>query len=182
MGLALVRQRMQETGLQVLPASGYCVGRRWCCSRNQLVQAVLPRKDSSARRTASKGSAVERNDGAKSVPWQVVEGMWDGTVYARNVGAVHRKKEHGPKQFWQMPRKRSRKADNVSGDSPFKEELDYLMRRAYHAGKSGDWEGYKVAHLDKGEISDWACSKVKESYDKVAMEDIGRLSVAQDIL
>ena len=58
----------------------------------------------------------------------------------------------------------------------------YLMRRACYRGESCDWEGPKVAHWDKGEISEWAFSKVKESYDKVATEDIGRLSIGQDIL
>ena len=53
----------------------------------------------------------------------------------------------------------------------------YLMRRAYYAGESG-----KEAHGDKGEISEWAFIKVKESYDNVASEDIGRLSIAQNIL
>ena len=56
------------------------------------------------------------------------------------------------------------------------------MRRAYYAGKLGDWEGFKEAHRDKREISECAFNKIKESYDKVASEDIGRLSIAQDIL
>ena len=55
----------------------------------------------------------------------------------------------------------------------------YLMRRAYYAGKSGYWEGYKVAHRDKGEISEWAFNKATESNDKVASEDIGRLSMRE---
>ena len=58
----------------------------------------------------------------------------------------------------------------------------HLMRRAYYAGKSGDWEGCKDAHRNKGQISEWAFNKVKESNCKVASEDIGRLSIAQDIL
>ena len=58
----------------------------------------------------------------------------------------------------------------------------YLMRRAYYAGNSGEWEGYEVAQRDKCDISEWAFSNVKESYDTVATEDIGRLSIAQDIL
>ena len=67
-------------------------------------------------------------------------------------------------------------------EPPFKEVLEqikrssdmscdaYSMRRAYYAGKSGDWEGCKEAHRYKGEISEWAFNKVKESYDKVASE------------
>ena len=34
----------------------------------------------------------------------------------------------------------------------------------------------------KGKISEWTSMKVKECYEKVASEDIGRLSIAQDIL
>ena len=47
--------------------------------------------------------------------------------------------------------------------------------------KSGNWEGYKEAHQEQGELSERAFMKVKESYDKVASEDISRLSVAQNI-
>ena len=74
-----------SAGLQALPARGYCVERRWCCSHIQLVQAVLQRQASSTRRTASESSTVERNDGAESVSWQAVEGIWNGTVYVRDV-------------------------------------------------------------------------------------------------
>ena len=47
--------------------------------------------------------------------------------------------------------------------------------------KSGNWEGYKEAHQKQGELCERAFMKVKESYDKVVSEDIGRLSVAQNI-
>ena len=43
-------------------------------------------------------------------------------------------------------------------------------------------EGYKEAHWDKGDISEWTFNKVTESCDKVASEDSGRLSIAQDIV
>ena len=54
----------------------------------------------------------------------------------------------------------------------------YLMRRAYYAGNFGNWEGFEEAHH---EISEWAFVKVKESFEKVASEDTGRMRIAQDI-
>ena len=56
------------------------------------------------------------------------------------------------------------------------------LRRAYHAEKAGSWEGFKEALQDKGKISEWAFAGVKEAYDKGASEDVGRLSIAHDIL
>ena len=56
----------------------------------------------------------------------------------------------------------------------------YVMRRAYYAKKAG-CESFTEAFRDKGEISEWAFAGVKEAYDKVASEDVGRLSIAQDI-
>ena len=58
----------------------------------------------------------------------------------------------------------------------------YMMRRAHHARKSRRWEGIKEELREKGEISEWACAGSKEAYDKVASEDVGRLSIAQDRL
>ena len=37
----------------------------------------------------------------------------------------------------------------------------------------------KHTGTNKGGISDWAFNKAEESYDKVASEDIGRVSIAQ---
>ena len=58
----------------------------------------------------------------------------------------------------------------------------YMMRRAYYAVKSGNWEGFKEEFQEKGKFSEWTCARLKEAYDKVALEDVGRLSIAQDIL
>ena len=74
-------------------------------------------------------------------------------------------------QMWEhftFKRKRRRKAYKVSGNSnrfsrkvleQIKKSSDmscdaYLMRRAYYAGKSGDCDGYKVAHWCKREIGE----------------------------
>ena len=58
----------------------------------------------------------------------------------------------------------------------------YMMRRAYFAEKAGSWEGFKEAFRDQDEISEWALARVEEASDKVASDDVGRLSIAQDIL
>ena len=59
----------------------------------------------------------------------------------------------------------------------------YMMRRAScYAGKSGNCEGFKEEIWQKGKFSEWAYAGLKEAYDKVASEDVGRLSIAQDIL
>ena len=79
--------------------------------------------------------------------------------------------DRASKKYWS----RSRQSSNVIYNA-------YLMRRACYAGKSGDWEVHKKAQKDRGEISEWAFMKVKESYDMVGSEDIYRLSIAQDIL
>ena len=56
------------------------------------------------------------------------------------------------------------------------------MRRAYHAERSGNWEGHKEEFQNIGKISVWASARVKECHEKVEPEDISRLSIAQDIL
>ena len=79
-------------------------------------------------------------------------------------------------------------------ESPYKEELELVkhnrdlcfkglsVRRAYHAGKSGDWGRYLQEFRKDDKLSEWASMKVKASYEKVEAVDIGRLSSAQDML
>ena len=127
--------------------------------------------------------------------WKAVEGIWNGTVFAQHVGALHCQKRRAKAVLADAE---TEKQEGIQGkwqmESPFREVLEqikkssdvscnaYLVRRAHYAGKSGDWEGCQKAHRDKGESSEWACIKVEESYDEVAWEDVGRLSIAQDIL
>ena len=75
---------------------------------------------------------------------------------------------------------------NWQTESPFNEELDmikrsndlcvngFLMRRAYHAGKSGTWESYNEEFQKRGKLSAWASLKVKEWYEVVESEERGR--------
>ena len=85
---------MHGTGLQSTFSSRPLSRKKVVLSHNQLVQAVLQRKATSARRIASKGSTVERNDGPKGVSRKAVESMWNGN-YARNVGTYHCNKGMG---------------------------------------------------------------------------------------
>ena len=57
-----------------------------------------------------------------------------------------------------------------------------MMRRAYFAVRSGNWKGFKEELWKKGEFSEWAYAGLEEACDMVASEDVGRLSIAQDIV
>ena len=100
-------------------------------------------------------------------------------------------KEYGQNRYWRMPRRTSTKEYKVTSlqRSPgtVKECSDtdcdaHMMRRACYAGKSGNWEGFKEEFRKKAKFSEWACARLKEAYEKVASEDVGRLSIAQDTL
>ena len=79
-------------------------------------------------------------------------------------------------------------------ETPYKEELELvrrssglsfsglLMRRAYYAGRSGDWESYQEEFRKDGKLSVWASIEEGECHDEVEAEDDGRSSVAQDVL
>ena len=101
----------------------------------------------------------------------------------------------GMEQFmrgmWRILHHQKSLARTVSADaakeleSPVKEVLEqvkkhtdmgcngYMMRRAYYAERSGNWEGFKEKFQKTGEISEWAFAGVKEAHDKVASEDVG---------
>ena len=57
-----------------------------------------------------------------------------------------------------------------------------MMRRAYFAVRSGNWKGFKEEFWKKGEFSEWAYAGLQEACDKVASEEVGRLSTAQNIV
>ena len=85
-----------------------------------------------------------------------MEAFWDGTTYARNAGILHHQKSVA----------RTVSADAAKElESPVKEVLEqvkkhtdmgcngYMMRRAYYAERSGNWEGFKEKFRKTGEIS-----------------------------
>ena len=59
--------------------------------------------------------------------------------------------------------------------------LNTLMRRAYYAVKSGDWENSLEEFLNGDRLSVWASVKVRECCNEVESEDEGSVSNAQDI-
>ena len=85
---------------------------------------------------------------------------WNSSCGEAVLADAERAKQEGTQGKWQL-------------ESPFNEVLEQvkkssdlscnacLMRRAYYAGKPGDWEGYKVASRDQGEMSEWAFNSAK---------------------
>ena len=56
------------------------------------------------------------------------------------------------------------------------------MRRAHLAMKPGNWESVKEEYRQEGEPCEWTFERIREACEKVAMDDIGRLGIAQEIL
>ena len=58
-----------------------------------------------------------------------------------------------------------------------------MMRRAFNAKKLCSWESFKEECRKEGKLCEWTLERLQETCDKVvALEVIGRLSIAQDIL
>ena len=57
-----------------------------------------------------------------------------------------------------------------------------MVRRAYNAKQLDNWESFKEECRKEGQLCEWTIERLQEAYDKVALEDIGRLSIAEDIL
>ena len=57
-----------------------------------------------------------------------------------------------------------------------------VMRSAYNAGKSGNWENFDKEFRKKSKLNEWTFERLQEACDKVVLEDVGRLSIVQDIL
>ena len=55
-----------------------------------------------------------------------------------------------------------------------------MMHRAYDAKKLGNWESVKEECRKEGKLCEWTLEMLQEAHDKVALEDIGRLSIAQE--
>ena len=48
--------------------------------------------------------------------------------------------------------------------------------------KHGNWESFKEEYRKEGRLCEWTFERTREACEKVAMDDIGPLGVAQDIL
>ena len=79
-------------------------------------------------------------------------------------------------------------------EPPFKEALEQIKRsadtdcgpqtilRTYIAMKHGIWEIFAEEHRKEGKLCEWTLERIREAYEKVAMDDIGRSGIAQEIL
>ena len=113
---------------------------------------------------------------------QLVRRMWEHFTIKKSVEQIS------------LGRCGKRKVSDWQKESPYKEELElvlhgsdpssggFLMRRAYHTGRSGDWEIFKEEFRNDDKLSVWASFKVTECYDEAEAEDGGRMSIAQKIL
>ena len=117
---------------------------------------------------------------------QVLSGMWE---YYTLKSAGARKILADAAQ-----EKTRRKARSVpTGVSPFKEVVEPVkrsadtdcgpqaMRRACIAMKHGNWESFEEECRKEGKLCQWTFERIPETYEKVAMDDIGRLGIAQEI-
>ena len=92
-----------------------------------------------------------------------------------------KEKQEGTQGQWQQESPFKEFPEQVKG-YPDTDCDAYMMRRAYHAVKPGNWEGFKEEFRKKSKFGEWAYAGLKGDHDKVASEDVGRLSIAQDIL
>ena len=56
------------------------------------------------------------------------------------------------------------------------------MRRVYNAMKHGNWKSFKEECRKEGKHCGWTLERIREAHEKVAMDDIGRLGIAQEVL
>ena len=117
---------------------------------------------------------------------QFLRGMWEyftlKRTRARKTAAdAAQEKREGMQGHWQQ-------------ESFFKEVLEQvkrsadtdcnakMLRRAYNAKKLCNWESFKKECKKEGKPCGRTIERLQEAYDKVALEDIVRLSIAHDIL
>ena len=79
-------------------------------------------------------------------------------------------------------------------ESPFRKVLEQvkgnldmgcgaqMMRKSYIVTRDGSWEEFKERHKAKEKSSGWTLEKIREAYEKVAREEIGRLGIVREIL
>ena len=92
---------------------------------------------------------------------------------------------------WEKPRRDTR---SVAAGTPYREVLEQversadadrgpqMMRRGYLAMKNCSWEDFEERYRKEGKLCEWTFERIREAYEKVAQEDVGRLSIAEEIL
>ena len=55
-----------------------------------------------------------------------------------------------------------------------------MMKKAFTALKSGDWEEYKGIFRVEVKATEWACDRIKEAFEQVAQDEAEQLSIVQE--
>ena len=116
---------------------------------------------------------------------QLLRGIWEYSTLKRDgarkiLADAAQEKQEGKRGQWQQHppfnevlKQVKRSADTYCGHQ--------TMRRAYTRMKHGHWESFKEECRKEGKLCEWTFERIREAYEKVAMDDIGRLSIAQEI-
>ena len=103
-------------------------------------------------------------------------------AWTRSVFADEKKeRQNGTDGGGQQEGPHEEELELVRQSSDFRVE-GLLMRRAYYAVMSGDWEKYRDVFLKEDRLSIWASVKVRECYNEAELEDEGPVSIAQNIV
>ena len=108
-------------------------------------------------------------------------------------GSVSLSKGYGQGRADAAQEKQEGKRGQWQQESPFKEVSEQAkrssdtdcghqtLRGACSAMKHGSWESSKEDCWKEGKFCEWTFERLREVHEKVAMDDIGRLSIAQGI-
>ena len=115
---------------------------------------------------------------------QFLRGMWRcftfTRAWARKIPAdATQAKQEGIQGQWQDESLFKVEQVKRSADTDCNAQM---MRRAYNAKQLDNWGSFKEECRKEGQLCEWTIERLQEAYDKVALEDIGRLSIAEDIL
>ena len=117
---------------------------------------------------------------------QLIRGMWEYFTLERTevrkiLAEASREKQEGIQGQWQQETAFREVLEQVkkSADADCGPEM---MRRGYLAMKNGRWEDFKERYRKEGKSSEWTLERVRESHEKVAKDEIGRLGISLEIL
>ena len=113
-----------------------------------------------------------------------------------NVGVFFLSQEHNQGRFLKMRRGTGKKDYKVSGNrNPFQRGSGASQRKCGHgmwrpndavklfvATRDGSWEGFRKGCREKEKSSAWTVKKIREAFEKVAKEEIGRFDNVQENL
>ena len=103
-------------------------------------------------------------------------------------GSISLSKRQRQRRFSKMWR--GRRQEGIQGqrqqESAFGEVLEQVKgnadmgRRGYFAMKNGSWEDFKDRYRKEGKSKEWALERIREAYEKVAKDEIGRLGTVHE--